>query len=119
VSGVHLVVAEVALVLVALATAWSAVLLVGRRLPGRYFTVNLGWTVVAIACAALLGAGVLLTEGAPHDALHLLYGALALVALPLSAVLAARRPVGQRALVMTVGTVVLLILVLRLFQTGG
>ncbi len=112
-------VAEVALALALLAAAWSLVLLVTRRPPGRFFTVNLAWTVGALVVAAALGLLVLLVLGGPHDALHLLYGVLALAALPLTAMVAAQRPARQQPLVRAVGTIVLLILVLRLFQTAG
>lgn len=43
----------------------------------------------------------------------------ALAALPLTALVAAQRTPRQQVLVITVATIVLLILVLRLFQRGG
>jgi hypothetical protein len=52
------------------------------------------------------------------DGLHLVYGALAVAALPVAAIYAAGHPLRRRLATWTVAGVVLLILMLRLFQTG-
>ena len=117
-AALHGLLAQLSLVLVLLSAGWAAVLVVRSAPGGRYFVVNLGWTVGAIALAAVLGLVLLVTGPGPADPLHLVYGALALVALPGAALLAAGRPVRRQAIVVCIGAVVLLILVVRLFQTG-
>lgn len=117
-ADLHVLLAQLSLALVLLSAGWAAVLLVRAAPGGRFFVVNLGWTVGAVAVAAVVGLLLLVTGSAPADPLHLVYGALALVALPGAALVAAGRPVRQQAIVLCVGAVVLLILVVRLFQTG-
>jgi hypothetical protein len=78
----------------------------------------MGWSVVTIAAGVIVGALLLVAGPGPSDPLHLLYGALALVALPGAALAASGRPARQRAIVLLVGSIVLIILVVRLFQTG-
>ena len=117
-AEIHGLLAQVVLVLTLLSGAWAAVLVARGTAGGRFFVVNLGWTVGGIALAAIVGGLLLVTGTPPADSLHLLYGALALVALPGAAQVASGRPTRQRMTVMLIGSIVLLILVLRLFQTG-
>ena len=69
-----------------------------------------------VAIGAATGLVILLGGGAPADPLHLLYGALALLILPV--VRFWDRLAGRRALAIGIGGVILSLLVLRLFQTG-
>ena len=98
---------------------WSVGLVVARRAPGPLFRVNLIWVEVVVAAAAAVGGLFLLTGGGPQDALHTLYGVLAVAALPIAASYAGGRSDRQAAVTWLIATIVLLILVLRLFQTGG
>ncbi len=117
-ADVHRIVAEVAVGLTALTLAWSAALAVTHRTPGRFFVVNLAWTAIAIVATALVGLLIFVTSQGPRDPLHFLYGALAIAGVPVAIVVGARRP-RQQAVVMIVASIVILILILRLFQTGA
>jgi hypothetical protein len=115
---IHRLLAQVALVLALLSAGWAAVLMARATTGGRLFLVNLGWTAVTIAAGGIVGAFLVVTGPGPSDGLHLLYGALALVALPGAALAASGRPARQRAIVLLVGSIVVVIIVVRLFQTG-
>lgn len=114
----HRLLGQLVLALAVLSAAWSVTLVARGRRGGQLFVVNLGWTVVAAVLAALVGGLLLISGPGPSDPLHLLYGALAVAALPGAALVANGRPPREQAIVVLVGTVVLLIVVLRLFQTG-
>jgi hypothetical protein len=117
-SEFHRLVAEIALALGLLTTGWALLLLLMRRKPGTLFFANVAWTVGAAALAALLGVVMLLGGSDVHDSLHLIYGALAVAALPVAAIYSVGQPLRRRLLTWLGGGIVLLILVLRLFQTG-
>jgi len=119
VSELHRLTAELGLALGLLSTAWAAFLLVVRRTPSQLFFINLAWTVVVLAVAGLLGGYMALTGRGPSDGLHLVYGVFAVATIPVAAFAAAGREPGRRMATWTVAGVVLVILVLRLFQTGG
>jgi hypothetical protein len=117
-SDLHRLVAEVALALGVLTTGWALLLLAVRREPGALFFANVVWTVGLIALAALLGLATLIGGPGLKDGLHLVYGVLAVAALPVGAFYAAGHPLRRRLATWTLAGVVLLILLLRLFQTG-
>jgi hypothetical protein len=117
-SEFHRLVAEVALALGVVTTGWALLLLLVRREPGTLFFANLAWTVGLIALAALLGLATLIGGPGVHDGLHLVYGVLAVAALPVAAFVAAGHPPRRRLATWLVAGLVLLILLLRLFQTG-
>jgi hypothetical protein len=119
VTEVHGLLGRLAIVLTLVAGGWAIGLAAARRVPGRLFVGNLVWVVLAVAAAALTGAAVLLSSGPPADALHLLYGLLALALLPAAALVSAARPARQQAAAMAIACVVLAILLFRLVQTGG
>jgi hypothetical protein len=118
-SGLHLALAEVGLALALLGAVWSLALVVLGRAPGRLYLVNLIWVMIVLVAAAGLGAVLLATESGVADALHLVYGVLAMIALPMAAAVGSGRPQRQQAVVGLGASVVLVILVLRLFQTGA
>ena len=118
-SGLHNLLAEVALALALLGAVWSAGLLVAGRPPGPLYIVNLVWVVGVLLATAVLGLVVLVTASGPRDPLHFVYSVLAIVALPIAAAVGADRPARHRVGVGLVASVVLLILILRLFQTGA
>ena len=117
-SDLHRLVAEVALALGVLTTGWALLLLTLRREPGTLFFANVAWTVGMLVLTALLGLATLIAGPGVNDNLHLVYGALAVAALPVGAYYAIGHPPRRRLATWTVAGVVLLILVLRLFQTG-
>ena len=118
-SELHRLSAEVGLALGLLSTAWAAFMLVTRREPGQLFFINLAWTTVVLAVAGLLGGLTALGGAGPHDALHIVYGVFAVATVPVAALAAAGREPRRRRATWTIAGVVLVILVLRLFQTGA
>lgn len=72
--------------------------------------------LLLLAIAVLSGLVILVTGARPHDPLHLLYAVLALLVLPVARFW--DRLSDRRALAVVVGSVVIIALVLRLFQTG-
>ncbi len=118
-SEVHRLAAELGLALALLSTAWAAFLLVTRRDPSQLFFINLAWTTVVLAVAGLLGGLMALTGRGPRDGLHIVYGVFVVVTIPVAAFAAAGQEPGRRRATWTIAGVVLVILVLRLFQTGA
>jgi hypothetical protein len=119
VSQAHGLVGELAVVLAAIAAVWSIAYVVIRRRGGPMFMANFVWIAVTVAAAALLGIGTLVTGGPPHDPLHIVYGVLAVGTLPGAALVASDRPGRQQTIVAAIAATVLVILLLRLVQTGG
>ena len=118
-SQAHALVGQVAIVLGLIAAAWAVALVATRRAPGSLFLGNLVWVFLAIVVAAALGLATFASGGPLHDPLHVVYGLLALGSLPGTMLIASGRSARQRAIVAAVGTVVLVILLARLFQTGS
>lgn len=99
--------------------ASSGVLALLRRAPGPFFGGGALWAGLIVALAGLAGIAVALGEGPPRDPLHIVYGILAVGAVPGTAIVASGRVGRGRAVAWAIGGIVLLILVMRLFQTGG
>jgi hypothetical protein len=97
----------------------AVVLAAARRAPAPFFVGGVVWAGLAVVVTALVGIGVALTNHPPRDPLHILYGLLAGAALPGAAVAARGRAGPAQAVVWAIAGIVLVILVLRLFQTGG
>jgi hypothetical protein len=119
VASAHLLVAQLALVVTVVGAAWTVGLALTRRSAGSMTYGLLLWVILAIGAAGLIGVVMALATAPPSDPLHVLYGLLAAGALPLTALVARDRPPRQRAAVLAIGMVVLAVLVVRLFQTGG
>jgi len=115
----HLLAAQVVLVLVAVGAIGSIGSALLRRPPGAVLLGGLVWVVIGLALTAVVGLVILVDSGPPEDPLHIVYGVLAVSALPLAAAIAAGRSDGQRAVIAVVAMIVLAVLVLRLFETGG
>ena len=115
----HRAVAEIAVGFVLVLAGWSTALALRRQPPGRFFIAALLAVFAAMALVVVLGLLVLVSGHRLHDPLHLLYGAVGLVAVPAAIVLAARRPASQQAMTMVIAAIVLLVVLLRLFQTGA
>ena len=118
-ESLHGLVAQLVLVLAVIGAAWTVGLAVARRTGGPMLYGELVWIVLAIAVAGLIGIVIAISAAPPRDALHVLYGLLAGAALPLAALVARDRPPRQRTAILAIALVVLLILVVRMFQTAG
>lgn len=97
----------------------AVVLAAARRAPVPFFVGGVVWAGLALVLTALAGIAVALTDHPPRDPLHIVYGLLAVAALPGAAVVARGRVGPAQAVVWAIAGIVLVILVLRLFQTGG
>lgn len=75
--------------------------------------------LAATGLTALFGAAVALTSRAPSDALHVVYGAVALVVLPIARYVGRTGSDRRRAGWLALGSLVELAVFARLFQTGG
>jgi hypothetical protein len=120
VAEVHGLLARVTLVLVLMTAAWSGAILVTGRPIRPALVGGLVWVVLLLAGTALLGAVVAITAHAPKDPLHLVYGTLAVVVMPGAwSIARAGHDSRRRVIVLAAASVVQIILVVRLFQTGG
>lgn len=115
----HALLGQLAIVLGIVGAIWAIAAAVARRQTGPLFVASLVWVVIVVALAALLGIATAVSDGPPKDALHIVYGVLALAVLPGAALLASGRPARQQATYAAVAMTVLLILLFRLFQTGA
>jgi hypothetical protein len=118
-SQIHLLTAQIALILALAIAVSSGVLALLRRAPGTFFGGGALWAGLIVALAGLVGIAVALGQGPPRDPLHIVYGILAVGAVPGTAIVAGGRVGRGRAVAWAIGGIVLLILVMRLFQTGG
>lgn len=118
-SQLHALVGQVAVVLAVIAAVWSIVLAITRRPAGTLFYANLVWVGIAVALAAVLGAATAIFVAPPSDVLHIVYGVLAAGTLPGALLVASGRPARQQSIVAVIATVLLLILLFRLIQTGA
>lgn len=117
-ADVHRIVGLAGIGVAAAALAWSVVIVVVRREPGRAYLAALGVVVAVSLAAALLGGLLLITGSGPTDPLHLLYGALAVLAIPVGIALAVGRAPRRQSVVLLLAVVVELGVTVRLLQTG-
>ena len=118
-SQAHTLVGQIAIVLALIAAIWAVVLAITRRPVGSLVLGNVVWVGLAVVLAAVLGAATAVLVAPPGDVLHVVYGALALALLPGAVLIGSNRPVEQRPIVAAVASVVLVILLFRLLQTGS
>jgi hypothetical protein len=117
-ENIHVALA-VAAAIGALAVAAVGVLGIIRPPLNRFWLDRLLLVAEAAIVLAIASGGVLFVAGErPGDLLHLLYGVLALMALPVARAWGGPRA-GRRPGVMLLGAAVLLGVLLRLWQTGG
>lgn len=115
----HNLAAQVALVL-ALVTAGSATALALTRRPaGSFFLAGALWTGLVVGLTAALGVAVAIADQLPRDPLHIVYGALAVGVMPGAAIIAGGRTGPRQTVVWAIAGIVLVVLILRLLQTGG
>jgi hypothetical protein len=118
-TQIHGLVAQVALVVAVLVTVYAVALAATKRAPTPSFFGAVVWAGLVTVAAALGGIAVAVTDHPPRDPLHILYGLLAITVLP-GAVLLARDRVGTaRSVAWAVAGMVLVLLLVRLFQTAG
>jgi hypothetical protein len=89
-----------------------------RRAPGRASSTLETIVLIVILVTAAGGLGLLTGGAGPHDSLHLLYGVLAFGALPVAGTFTKNSSPRRAGLIAVLARVVLLVLLLRLFQTG-
>lgn len=77
------------------------------------------WAGLIVALAGLVGIAVAQATALPRDPLHIVYGILAVGRRAGTAIAAGGRVGRGRAVAWAFGGIVLLILVMRPFQTGG
>ena len=119
-AEIHALVARIVLVLVIVIAAWSVVLVVSHRPVGAALAAGVAWVVIMVAASGLFGIVTAILGGPPSDPLHIVYGVLAALVLPGAWAIARTRAEPQRtAVILAVASVVQVILVIRLFQTGG
>jgi hypothetical protein len=112
--------AAVAAAVLAVTTVLLGVLHGLRSVPGRVWLDRLVLALlVATALAAVLGLGVLVGSRPPADGLHLVYGAAAVLAVPVARAIAGARRSGRLGWWLAAGGLVTLGALLRLWATGG
>jgi hypothetical protein len=117
VQSVHTILAFAAVAAVSLAIAWSLILAVKTRSGGPAYERMQAAVVGLIVLAAAAGAALFAFGGRPADDLHLLYGGVAIVLIPLARSFLAG---GSRrdSILMLVAIVALGGVLFRLFVTG-
>jgi hypothetical protein len=116
---VHGLAAQVALVLAVIVAGSATILALTRRAAGSFFLAGVLWTGLVAGVAAVLGVAVAVSDHPPRDPLHIVYGALAVGLVPGAAIVAGGRTAARRTIVWAIAGTVLVILIVRLFQTGG
>ena len=114
---IHRLLAYGAVAIVAIGLGWTALALVRPATagPGERFQA----AVVALFIVGAASGLVVFAEGSrPADALHLLYGALAVGAIPLARSFVGRSSGRRAAILLLAAFIVLAGLVYRLFATG-
>jgi hypothetical protein len=117
VQTVHGFLADVAVAVVAVALLWCLILAVLARPGGRWFDRLQRVVTLSIAVAAAVGVIAFVLGARPDDGLHLLYGGLAVIILPVAR--SFRSGESRRdALLMLAGCALLGGVLYRLFTTG-
>ena len=117
-TDIHRVLAIASLGLALLGLAWSIAMAVRRQPSTRAYLVLAGVVMGAALLTGALGVLLLGTSHSPNDSLHLVYGLVSFVALPIAAVFAVGRSPRGQAVVMSLGWLVEVGVIVRLFQTG-
>jgi hypothetical protein len=89
-----------------------------RRAAGSFLVAGALWTGLVVGLAAVLGVGSAVANRAPRDFLHVVYGVLAVGVMPGAALASGGRSGQRQTVVWAIAGIVLVILILRLFQTG-
>jgi hypothetical protein len=105
-------------VLVLVVAVSTIALAVAKRAPSTFLLGGVLWAGLTIAAAAAAGLLVALTDHPPRDPLHVVYGVLAVAGFPGAVVVARGREGPRQTFVWAIAAIVIVILVLRLFQTA-
>ncbi len=114
----HLFLAFVSAVVVALAGLEAGLRLVRNRKPGTNASRLSQCVLLILGVTAASGLGMFVGGARPHELLHLLYAGLAFSAIPVTDLLAGRLSPRARGLASTVAALIGLVLLVRLFMTG-
>jgi len=114
---VHRILAYAAVASVVLGTAWAVVLAVQRRPGGSLFVRYQAIVIAVVVLAAVAGAVRFVSNARPADNLHLLYGVVAVGAIPVARSFLAGKERRDAVLVL-VAFVILAGVLFRLFSTG-
>ena len=114
----HRVLAYATVAGVLLAVGWTVAVVVSGRGGGQRLESLQSAVVGVVALTAIVGLVQLVSGHGPHDQLHLLYGFLAVAAIPFARSFGTRMSQRGRLLLGLVGVVALALFVLRLFMTG-
>lgn len=101
-----------------LALAWTVAAVVSGRGGGQRLESFQAAVVGIVAITAVVGLLQLLSGHAPQDQIHLLYGVLAVAALPFARSFGAHASARARGILSVAGLVALALFLLRLFMTG-
>lgn len=114
---VHAILADGTVLAVGVVFVWSLILGIRVQSGGRLYDRLQTLLVALVVLAAAAGATLFVLGQRPSDGLHVLYGGIALVLIPLAR--SYRRGVGRRdSILMLLAVVVLGGVVFRLFSTG-
>jgi len=117
VQAVHIILADAAVAAVAIAVLWCVILALLARPGGRWFERLQRVVILSIAAAAAAGAVAFALGARPGDGLHLIYGGVAIILLPVAR--SFRSGASRRdALLMLAGCALLGGVMFRLFMTG-
>jgi len=117
VPSIHALLADVTVLAVGVSIAWTALLALTHRTGGRAYERSQSAVIGLIVATALAGILGFATGARPTDGLHLLYGGVAIVAIPVArSFRSGTRP--RDDLVVMVGLLVLAGVLYRLFATG-
>ncbi len=114
---VHAILAYATVLAVGVALVWTLILAVTERSGGRVYDCLQTVVVVLIVLAATAGAALFAFGQRPSDGLHLMYGGVALVLIPLARSFLSG-PGRRDTLLMLLTVVVLGGVLFRLFGTG-
>ncbi len=114
----HRALAYATVVGVLLAVGWTVAAVVTGRGGGQRLESLQSAVVGVVALTAIIGLVQLVSGHGPQDQLHLLYGFLAVAAIPFARSFGTRLSQRGRLLLGLVGVVALALFVLRLFMTG-
>ncbi len=103
---------------VLLAVGWTLAVVVTGRGGGQRLESFQSAVVAVVALTAAVGLFLLVSGHAPNDQIHLLYGFLAVAAVPFARSFGTRVSPRGRVALGLVGVVALALFVLRLFMTG-
>lgn len=118
VTQLHAALADAGLVLAAILIGEAGWRAVRRSPPGRASATLEAATLIAVVVGAAGGLGMLVGGEGPGDPLHIIYGGLALASIPIGNGLSRHASPRRLAITTLLARIILIVLILRLFQTG-